>query len=74
MSVASNKDCKHFKIKAEHNGKRCGYVKKVNYETGEVHLTSDKELALKYTSEDEVHSDIDFLTKYYFESGYIFTY
>lgn len=64
----------HFKIKAVHKGRKCGYVKNINYDTGEVHLTDDKEFALKYISEDAVHSDIDFLTKYYFESGYVFIY
>lgn len=74
MSVASTKQGGHFKIKAVHNGKNCGYVKKVNYETGEVHLTNDKDFALDYTNEDAVHYDIDFLTGYYFDSGYVFTY
>lgn len=68
------KPTKHFKIEAVHKGNKCGFVKKVDYETKEVHLTSDKELALKYTDEDAVHYDIDFLTEYYFESGYVFTY
>lgn len=74
MSEASKNIGGTFKIKAVHKGKFAGYIKKINYKNGVVKLTNNKELALKYTSEDEVHSDIDFLTKYYFESGYIFTY
>ena len=52
----------------------CGYIKNINYENGEVTITNDKEMAFKYYSEDEVQGDIDFLTKYYFDSNYIFTY
>lgn len=74
MNKALKSVDKHLKIKAVHEGKDCGYVKHIDYGSGEVHLTNDKELALKYDNEDAVHSDIDFLTKYYFESGYVFTY
>lgn len=75
MDIASAKKAsKHLKIKATKDGKNCGFVKKIDYETGEVHLTSDKEFALRYDTEDEVQYDIDYLTKIYFESGYIFTY
>jgi hypothetical protein len=65
---------KALKIKVVQNGKNCGYVKKINYDNGEAQLTNDKESALKYSSEDAIQSDIDFLTKFYFESGYIFLY
>lgn len=63
-----------FKIEVTKNKKKCGFVKEINYNTGDVTLTSDKDLAHKYNSEDEVQGDIDFLTKYYFDSDYIFTY
>lgn len=61
-------------IKATKNSKSYGYVKNINYESGEVQLVDDRRSALKYTNKDEVHDDIDFLTKKYFESGYVFTY
>lgn len=63
-----------FRIKAVKNGKNYGYVKSIKYENGEATLTSEKSKAFKYESEDEVQSDIDFLTKQFFESGYVFTY
>lgn len=75
MDIAlAKRSGKHLKIKVTKDSKCCGYVKKVDYENGDVHLTSDKEFALEYETEDEVQYDIDYLTKIYFESGYIFTY
>ena len=43
MDIASAKKAnKHLKIKATKDSKSCGFVKKIDYESGEVHLTSDK--------------------------------
>lgn len=61
-------------IRAIKDKKSQGYVKFINYDNAELHLTNDKEMAKKYDNEDSVQSDIDFLSKYYFESGYVFTY
>ena len=63
-----------FRIKAVKNNKNYGYVKSINYESGETTLTSERSEAFKYDSEDAVQYDIDFLAKTFLDSGYVFTY
>lgn len=56
------------------NGIPQGYVKSVSYTKGEFTLCKNKVDAKGYTKLDKIHYDIDFLTKYYYDKGYIFMY
>jgi hypothetical protein len=61
-------------IQVMKKGKTEGYVKSINYNACETKLTDDKSNAKKYSSEDKVHYDIDFLSKVYGNSEYVFIY
>lgn len=61
-------------IIANKNGINQGYIKAISYKTGSFKITKDRLNAKGYTTHDEVHDDIDFLTKYNYNKGYIFLY
>ena len=55
-------------------GQPRGYVKSISYTNGTFKMCQYKQNAKGYTTLDKIQGDIDFLTKHYFEKGYIFLY
>lgn len=68
------KEKKVMRLVAILNGERQGYVKSIYYSRQVFVITPRIEEARIYKSTDALQYDIDFLTKHYFEEGYIFIY
>ena len=65
---------KKFNITVYHNGESCGFISSINYNENRANVTNNQTYARVYRTEDEVQSEIDYLTKHYFEKGYVFGY
>lgn len=57
-----------------HMGIPVGYVKSVSRTKNTFKMTPNKLEAKRYSTEDRVHSDIDFLTMAGYPQGYVFFY
>lgn len=51
-----------------------GYIKAISYKTGNFKITKNKLNAKGYNTHDKIQGDIDYLTKYNYNKGYIFMY
>lgn len=55
-------------------GKPIGYVKSISYKCGTFKMSNYKQNAKGYTTFDRIRDDIDFLTKFNSDKGYVFIY
>jgi len=56
------------------NSNPVGFIKAVSYKDGTFKTTQNIKFAKGYDNEDEVHKEIDFLTKHNQTKGYVFIY